>query len=267
MAAPASSNRPIGFTADIERERNDPACCSRLVCVAYDGPMGPVPTAAEETSASRRTVTIEFDGAGLESFSDESLRRLVCKALTSFLHRKPIDSTIRIEKLKELAQTRGGDCLSTIYLGRKAKLEWVCKEGHTWEAVPDSILTGTWCPVCANVQRTIKQILSALLSPDDWLEVLRRHARSKGGELLSSIYTNSKTRLRWRCKFNHEWLAMPSKVRQGTWCPDCARGSRQIRVELAAASGVCRCAQVIELDMLTRPEPSRQFVTKQVLEP
>ena len=244
MAAPALSNRPIDFRADIEREGNDPACCSRSVFVAYGGPMGPVPTAAEESSATR-TITIEFDGAGLESCSDESLRRLVCKALTSLLHRKPIESAMRIEKLKQLAKTRGGDCLSTIYLGRKAKLEWVCKEGHTWEAMPYSISMGTWCPVCANGQRIIKQRLSSLLSPDDWLEVLRRHARSKGGELLSSVYTNAKTRLRWRCKFNHEWCAMPSKVRQGTWCPYCARGFQTETSRLAEVPCVCRCAQVI----------------------
>ena len=215
----------------IEKEKNDPACYCRSAFVAYHGSMRPIPTAA--SSAVRRTITMEFDSAGLESFPDESLRRLVSEAHTSLLHRKPIQSAMRIEKLRKLAKTRGGDCLSTIYLGRKAKLEWVCKEGRTWEAVPDRISRGTWCPVCANVQRIIKQRLGSLLSPDDWLEVLRRHARSKGGELLSSIYTNAKTRLRWRCKFNHEWLAMPSRVRQGTWCPYCARGSKQPRVELA----------------------------------
>ena len=206
--------------------------------------MGAVPTAPEESSAMR-TITIEFDSAGWESCSDESLRRLVCKALTSFRYGKPIHNPMRIEKLRELAKTRGGDCLSTIYLGRKAKLEWICKEGHTWEAVPHSISTGTWCPVCANVQRITKQRLSSLLSPDDWLEVLRRHARSKGGELLSSVYTNAKTRLRWRCKFNHEWCAMPSKVRQGTWCPYCARGFQTETSRLAEVPCVCRCAQVI----------------------
>ena len=205
--------------------------------------MGPFPTVAKQGNAITRTITIEFDSAGLESLSDESIRRLVCKALTSLLHRKPIESTMRIEKLRELAKTRGGDCLSTIYLGGKTKLEWECKEGHTWQAVPYSISMGTWCPVCANVQRIVKQTLSSLLSPDDWLEVLRRHARTKGGELLSSIYTNGRTRLRWRCKFNHEWLAMPTKVRQGTWCPYCAR--KQTRVELAEVPDVCRCAQVI----------------------
>ncbi len=240
MTAPASHDRPIGFTTDIERERNDPACCSRSVFVASRGPMGPAPTAAKGSSAMRRAITIESDSAGFESFSDESLWCLVCKAFTSLLHRKPIQSAMRIQKLTELAKARGGDCLSTIYLGRKAKLEWVCKEGHTWEAVPDSILRGTWCPVCANVQRFRKQRLSSLFSPDDWLEVLRRHARSKGGELLSSIYTNAKTRLRWRCKFNHEWLAMPTWVRQGAWCPYCARGYKKTRAELAEIPGVCR---------------------------
>jgi hypothetical protein len=209
------------------RQRSDPACYGRSAFVAYHGLMGSIPTAAKESSAMRRTITIDFDSAGWESCSDQSLRRLVCKALTSLRH----TNTMRIENLRALAKTRGGDCLSTIYLGRKAKLEWVCKEGRTWEAMPHSIFTGTWCPVCANVQRIRKQRLSSLLSPDDWLEVLRGHARSKGGELPSSVYANAKTRLRWRCKFNHEWLAMPCKVRQGTWCPYCARGSKKTRAD------------------------------------
>jgi hypothetical protein len=243
MAAPVSSNRPSVLRRISRRQSNDLACYCGSVFVASDGPMGPVPTAAKESSAMRRAITIECDSAGFESFSDESLRCLVCKALTSLLHRKPIQSAMRIQKLRELAKARGGDCLSTIYLGRKAKLEWVCKEGHTWEAMPDSILRGTWCPVCANVQRIIKQRSGSLLSPEDWLEILRRHARSKGGELLSSSYTNAKTRLRWRCKLNHEWLAMPTWVRQGAWCPYCARGSKQTRAELAEIP--CRCAQSV----------------------
>lgn len=157
--------------------------------------------------------------------------------------------------MRELAKTRGGDCLSMIYLGRKAKLEWVRREGHTWEAVPYSISMGTWCPVCANAQRIVKQRLSSLLSPNDWLEVLRRHAPSKGGELLSSIYSNSKTRLRWRRKLNHEWLAMPCTVRHGTWCPYCARvcNTHEPSAPKFSASADARW----QLEMLRRPEPSR----------
>lgn len=97
--ATTSSNRRTGLASGIEKEkRNDFACYRRSVFVANYGPTGPAPTAAKESSATRRTITIEFDNAGLESFSDESLRRLVCKALASLLHRKPIDSTIRIQK-------------------------------------------------------------------------------------------------------------------------------------------------------------------------
>jgi len=60
----------------------------------------PIPTAARKTSTVRRTITVEFDGAGWESCSDESLRRLVCKALTSCRYRKPTQNAMRIEKLK-----------------------------------------------------------------------------------------------------------------------------------------------------------------------
>jgi len=208
-------------------------------------------------------ITIEFDSVGLESCSDESVGRLVRKAFTSPYHWNPIKNTMRIKKLRELAKARGGDCLSTVYLGGNAKLEWVCKEGHTWDAVPDRISTGTWCPVCANIQRISKQRLSSLLSDKDWLEVLRSNAESKGGELLSSIYTNAKTRLRWRCKFNHEWLAMPGKVRQGTWCPYCAR--KQTRVELAESPSSADARK--QLDTLKKSCTESAICNQAVLSP
>ncbi len=55
------------------------------------------PIAAEESSAMR-AIPIEFDSAGLESFSDESPRRVVSEALTSLLHKKPVQSAMRITR-------------------------------------------------------------------------------------------------------------------------------------------------------------------------
>ena len=55
---------------------------------------------------------------------------------------------LTIEKMHKLAEKKGGKCLSTEYVNTRTKLKWQCKEGHVWEARPDNIKRGTWCPIC-----------------------------------------------------------------------------------------------------------------------
>lgn len=50
--------------------------------------------------------------------------------------------------MKALAEERGGKCLSEEYVSQTRKLKWQCSDGHTWEAVPNSIKQGSWCPYC-----------------------------------------------------------------------------------------------------------------------
>ena len=53
-----------------------------------------------------------------------------------------------INQMKEIAKSRGGLCLSKTYINARSKLLWECAEGHQWEAVPDSLKRGSWCPIC-----------------------------------------------------------------------------------------------------------------------
>ena len=47
-------------------------------------------------------------------------------------------------------------------------------------------------------------------------------AKSRGGELISTHYINSGTKLRWRCAKGHEWIATPENVKgRASWCPKC----------------------------------------------
>ena len=60
-----------------------------------------------------------------------------------------------------------------------------------------------------------------------WLERMKRLARHREGRCLSTEYINNHTKLRWRCKFGHEWEAIPNSVAphdgfRGSWCPTCA---------------------------------------------
>jgi hypothetical protein len=51
--------------------------------------------------------------------------------------------------MQELAETRGGKCISTEYRNAKSALLWQCAAGHQWEAVPDNVKNAsTWCPHC-----------------------------------------------------------------------------------------------------------------------
>ncbi|WP_423798172.1 zinc-ribbon domain-containing protein [Neobacillus sp. SAB-20_R2A] len=53
-----------------------------------------------------------------------------------------------IEDMKVLAKEKEGKCLSDVYINAREKLLWECKKGHTWEATPDNVKRGSWCPTC-----------------------------------------------------------------------------------------------------------------------
>ena len=55
-----------------------------------------------------------------------------------------------IEEMKQMALKRGGKCLSNEYANIETKLLWECAEGHRWEAQPNGIRSGSWCPQCSS---------------------------------------------------------------------------------------------------------------------
>jgi len=111
-------------------------------------------------------------------------------------------------EMKLLAKAKGGRCLSQIYVTSTTKLQWECSKGHRWMAVPNSIQQGSWCPKCAgNVRQTIAE--------------MKLLAKAKGGRCLSHTYVNNRTNLQWACSKGHRWMASPSSIQRGTWCPTC----------------------------------------------
>ena len=51
---------------------------------------------------------------------------------------------------KEVAESKGGKCLSPEYLDNSSKLRWRCNRGHEWEAVFYAVVqAGSWCPFCS----------------------------------------------------------------------------------------------------------------------
>lgn len=59
------------------------------------------------------------------------------------------DHATRHQKAHQVAQSKGGKCLSAQYTGAAAKHRFECAEGHQWESRYSSVVNdGHWCPQC-----------------------------------------------------------------------------------------------------------------------
>jgi hypothetical protein len=47
-------------------------------------------------------------------------------------------------------------------------------------------------------------------------------AKDQGGRCRSDHYIGDNVKLEWECTAGHRWRAIPSSIKQGTWCPYCA---------------------------------------------
>ncbi len=119
-----------------------------------------------------------------------------------------------IQEMQEIAESKGGKCLSDVYVNSATKLKWQCNKEHVWEATPGSVKTSNWCPYCAH--RLPYRVRLTL-------EDMQNIARNKGGRCLSDKYLGNRVKMKWQCKEGHVWETRPQNVREGAWCPICAR--------------------------------------------
>jgi hypothetical protein len=114
-----------------------------------------------------------------------------------------------------IAHARGGRLLSDHYLGAGTKHLWRCGQGHTWEALPNSIQQGSWCPICSG-HRITDETKTMRLSE------LMKIANSRGGTCLAAQYVSCNAKVAWQCREGHEWKASAQNIiANGSWCPFC----------------------------------------------
>ena len=119
-----------------------------------------------------------------------------------------------LERMRGFAARRGGCCLSELYKNVMTKLLWACAKGHRWKATPNSIVRGSWCPDCSGRKRKTLRHMQEL-------------AARRGGLCLSESYKNVMTKLLWACAKGHRWETQPNCIRDGNWCPFCAKERRR----------------------------------------
>jgi len=60
------------------------------------------------------------------------------------------NSPVTLQDAQKLAESRGGKCLSKVYINAHDLLQWVCSEGHTWSASWCGVFSGkSWCRICS----------------------------------------------------------------------------------------------------------------------
>ncbi len=146
-----------------------------------------------------------------------------------------------IDDMHQLAQQRGGQCLSTQYVNTLTKLRWQCQQGHIWESPPKNILRGRWCGVCAgNTPYT--------------LDEMRQLAQQRGGQCLSTAYINSVHKLRWQCAQGHRWDASPGMILRGQWCPTCNKPQKETlaHMQTLARSRKGQCLARVYINLTTK---------------
>lgn len=147
------------------------------------------------------------------------------KLLDSFKN-KNNQKYVQINKLdicKEYAISRGGECLSDIYINSVTKLEWKCHnpEHKSWLSNWEhTVKRNRWCPQCGveNVTKQNRLLINGLKKASDFVQ-------SKNGELLSKEYINNHTPLEWKChNSNHKpFTLLWSSINRGSWCPECKK--------------------------------------------
>lgn len=68
------------------------------------------------------------------------------------------NAKLTLSELQTRAAQKGGKCLATVYVNARTKYPWECANGHRWEATPDVIKQGYWCPHCAETQRRRRHV-------------------------------------------------------------------------------------------------------------
>lgn len=141
-----------------------------------------------------------------------------------------------LDALRDIAKAHGGKCLSRAYLGDRVKLRWRCAEGHEWEAMPNGIKNGTWCPYCyGNLPASIEEIRSRI--------------SLTGHHLVKRKKEGKKWVIILKCPKGHTWQTTAKAVKRAFLCPTCAADARptigDMRRLAAEHGGACLSSRYV----------------------
>ena len=141
-----------------------------------------------------------------------------------------------LKEANDIANSKGGSCISEEYIHSKVKLKLKCKKGHTFEKYLYNLRNGGWCRICNN--------------PNS-LEVFQEIAKSKGGKCLSKSYEHSLKKLEFECSEKHRWKAIPGTIKNGSWCKICFSENRLTDINIYKCFAESKGGKYLEKDNIS----------------
>lgn len=128
---------------------------------------------------------------------------------------------LNLAQMRSVAKKKDGECLSSKYVGVRAKYKFKCKNHHIWWVRGDAVLRGQWCYKCAleimsqNLKGKKRGFKYTVLD-------LNELAKSRNGKCLSTKFLGAHNYYIWECKNGHTWEAVFTSIKRGSWCPQCS---------------------------------------------
>lgn len=91
---------------------------------------------------------------------------------------------------------------------------WECSSHGKWEEEYRNVVSrDLWCPKCRDKH-----------TPEEYLELAKKYAQSKGGKCLSTEYVDIRSNMIWECSQHGTWESdYDNIVKRNRWCPTCFR--------------------------------------------
>ena len=126
-----------------------------------------------------------------------------------------------LQELMDIAEAKGGKCLSKVYINNHTKLLFKCgnKEHDQWSVVPSSIKNGTWCEECGNESigeknKTPLQKIKELCEKKDLIFL----------DICRNKYKQIAYKVVYRC--SHEAILTKTQIDGDTACQECFQPRR-----------------------------------------
>jgi hypothetical protein len=121
------------------------------------------------------------------------------------------------QKAKRVVTAKRGFLLTPVSLfkgPRPTHLKVQCAVGHKWITSGYSLVSDKhWCRSCGLIKAHKKKRYT--------IKDMDSLAGKRKGRCLSKRYLGSHTHLKWQCKDGHTWMASPTNIQSGKWCPQC----------------------------------------------
>lgn len=141
--------------------------------------------------------------------------------------------------IRERLASRGIELIGE-YSHANAKTMFRCREGHTWNAIPGSVMSGNGCPHCAGRVHLTQEMVNERIA-------------NRGITLLGD-YMGLHTKTLFQCDDGHTWKTTASVVIYGSGCPHCngqAPLSKQVINERLSNRGIVMLGEYQNVDTKT----------------